>query len=108
MVSPRKSRRKSECFSSTTTSTPARASRKPSIIPAGPPPAMQHLTRILFAIHAGRYVSGDDMTGPIHRLLSADHKVAGEVVFLADVLKKFLSWVPEKKEAAGPRCGVGT
>src|SRR6266508_6488915 len=42
MVSPRKSRRKSACFSSTTTSTPARASRKPSISPHGPPPTMQH------------------------------------------------------------------
>ena len=41
MVSPRKSRRKSSCFSSTMTSMPARASRKPSIMPAGPPPAMQ-------------------------------------------------------------------
>src|SRR5262249_6537684 len=30
------------CFSSTTTLMPARASRKPSIIPAGPPPTMQH------------------------------------------------------------------
>src|SRR5206468_6311060 len=35
---PRKSRRKSACFSRTTTFTPARARRKPSIIPAGPPP----------------------------------------------------------------------
>src|SRR5271168_3917437 len=51
MVSPRKSRKKSPCFSSTTTSTPARASRKPSIIPAGPPPATQHLVVIsAFAI----------------------------------------------------------
>src|SRR5262249_11282934 len=41
MVSPRKSRRKSPCFSSTTTSTPARASRKPSMSPHGPPPTMQ-------------------------------------------------------------------
>src|SRR5260370_897696 len=41
MVSPRKSRRKSACFSSTTTSIPARASRTPSIIPAGPLPPMQ-------------------------------------------------------------------
>ena len=41
IVSPRKSRRKSSCFSSTTTSTPARASNKPNIIPAGPPPATQ-------------------------------------------------------------------
>ena len=40
-VSPRKSRRKSACFSSTTVGTPARASRKPSIMPAGPPPTMQ-------------------------------------------------------------------
>src|SRR4051794_17731883 len=45
-VSPRKSRRKSRCFSSTTTSTPARASRKPSIMPAGPPPAMQQVVLI--------------------------------------------------------------
>src|ERR1700689_569982 len=41
MVSPRKSRRKSACFSSTTASIPARASRKPHTIPAGPPPTMQ-------------------------------------------------------------------
>lgn len=47
-LSPRKSRRKSPCFSSTWTSTPARASRKPSIIPAGPPPAMQTLVVIGF------------------------------------------------------------
>src|SRR5215472_16841642 len=40
-VSPRKSRKKSACFSRTSTSTPARASRKPSIMPAGPPPTMQ-------------------------------------------------------------------
>ena len=39
-VSPRKSRKKSACFSMTTTSMPARASKKPSIIPAGPPPAI--------------------------------------------------------------------
>src|SRR5215472_47029 len=41
IVSPRKSRRKSACFSRTRTSIPARARRYPSIIPAGPPPAMQ-------------------------------------------------------------------
>src|SRR5947209_7411845 len=41
MVSPRKSRRKSPCFSSTIVSTPARASKKPSTTPAGPPPAIQ-------------------------------------------------------------------
>ena len=44
MVSPRKSRRKSACFSSTSTDTPARARSRPSIMPAGPPPAMQHRT----------------------------------------------------------------
>src|SRR5271166_6082284 len=47
IVSPRKSRKKSACFSSTTTRTPARASRNPSIIPAGPPPAMQHCVLIV-------------------------------------------------------------
>src|SRR3712207_1040498 len=40
MVSPRKSRRKSPCFSSTSTSTPRLASSSPSIAPAGPPPAI--------------------------------------------------------------------
>ena len=45
-MSPRKSRKKSACFSSTTTSTPARANRKPSIIPAGPPPATQQRVSI--------------------------------------------------------------
>ena len=44
IVSPRKSRRKSACFSSTSTGTPARASNSPSIMPAGPPPAMQQRT----------------------------------------------------------------
>src|ERR1700704_1854369 len=42
-VSPRKSRKKSACFSSTSVSTPARPNRYPSIMPAGPPPTMQHL-----------------------------------------------------------------
>src|SRR5580700_11721155 len=41
IVSPRKSRRKSACFSRTIVSTPTRARRNPSIIPAGPPPTMQ-------------------------------------------------------------------
>src|SRR6516225_5880594 len=41
MVSPRKSRRKSPCFSSTTTSTQARASSNPNMSPHGPPPTMQ-------------------------------------------------------------------
>src|SRR5579863_8607836 len=44
-VSPRKSRKKSACFSRTTTSTPARASRYPSIMPAGPPPTTQQVVR---------------------------------------------------------------
>src|SRR5581483_8721944 len=44
-VSPRKSRRKSACFSSTTVRMPARASNSPTIIPAGPPPATQHVIR---------------------------------------------------------------
>src|SRR5512135_80134 len=38
IVSPRKSRRKSPCFSSRTTSTPARASSSAATAPAGPPP----------------------------------------------------------------------
>jgi hypothetical protein len=46
IVSPRKSRRKSACFSSTSTETPARASSNPSIMPAGPPPAIQQRTAI--------------------------------------------------------------
>src|SRR6202142_3147938 len=44
IVSPRKSRRKSACFSRTRTSTPVRASSNPSIMPAGPPPAMAQRT----------------------------------------------------------------
>src|SRR5574340_1265836 len=48
MVSPRKSRRKSACFSSTNTSTAARAKSRPSIIPAGPPPAMQQRVERIF------------------------------------------------------------
>src|SRR4051794_25103526 len=47
IVSPRKSRRKSPCFSSTTTRTPARASSRPSIMPAGPPPTTQQFTKSL-------------------------------------------------------------
>jgi hypothetical protein len=46
-VSPRKSRRKSACFSSTSTSTPALASSSPSIAPAGPQPAMQQVTSVV-------------------------------------------------------------
>lgn len=43
MVSPRKSRKKFLCFSSTVTGMPARASKKPSMMPAGPPPMMQQV-----------------------------------------------------------------
>src|SRR5258708_37726871 len=43
MVSPRKSRKKSLYFSRTVTATPWRARRKPSMMPAGPPPGMQQL-----------------------------------------------------------------
>src|SRR5579871_4415942 len=49
-VSPRKSRRKSLCFSSTVTGMPARASRKPSIIPAGPPPAITQVVSSAFSV----------------------------------------------------------
>ncbi|SKV71926.1 Uncharacterised protein [Mycobacteroides abscessus subsp. abscessus] len=42
-VSPRKSRRKSPCFSNTTTSTPARARSRPANMPAGPPPTTTHV-----------------------------------------------------------------
>src|SRR5204863_10217113 len=44
IVSPRKSRRKSLCFSRTTTGTPARARRNPARAPAGPQPATQQAT----------------------------------------------------------------
>src|ERR1044072_1760968 len=40
MVSPRKSRKKSACFSKTITGTPASGEGHPAIIPAGPPPAI--------------------------------------------------------------------
>ena len=43
IVSPRKSRRKSPCFSSTMVRTPARESSTPNIMPAGPPPTMQQV-----------------------------------------------------------------
>src|SRR5580698_2656761 len=43
MVSPRKSRKKSLCFSRTVTAMPRRARRKPSMMPAGPPPMMQQV-----------------------------------------------------------------
>ena len=39
-VSPRKSRKKSACFSSTSALTPARANSSPAIMPAGPPPTI--------------------------------------------------------------------
>src|SRR5580700_1950807 len=57
MVSPRKSRKKSLCFSKTWTSTPARARRNPSITPAGPPPTMQQ--RVEMVSDAKRRPSGN-------------------------------------------------
>src|SRR5271155_56635 len=53
-VSPRKSRRKSACFSSTVTSTPPRASSSPAIIPAGPPPTITHVVFSLIASSSPR------------------------------------------------------
>jgi hypothetical protein len=43
MVSPRKSRSKSLCYSSNVTGTRCRANRSASIIPPGPPPTTQQL-----------------------------------------------------------------
>ena len=78
IVSPRKSRRKSACLSSTTVLTPARANRNPSIIPAGPPPAMQHV-----ACHAfkslSRCAGGPLESQPVaepHRRQSAGSAIA--------------------------------
>src|SRR5437899_12632857 len=60
IVSPRKSRRKSPCFSRTTVGTPARANSSPSIIPAGPPPATQQRTDFVSpATRAPTRVSGE-------------------------------------------------
>src|SRR5918996_168637 len=62
-VSPRKSRRKSACFSSTTTSCPCRARSSPSIIPAGPPPAMQHLVRYVRMVSSLLVLDGSSARG---------------------------------------------
>src|SRR6266850_4503213 len=67
MVSPRKSRRKSACFSRTRTSMPARARRKASIMPAGPPPTMQQ-----------RVCSGAGVTGRF----SEKKRRNGRLIFL--------------------------
>src|SRR5882757_1558018 len=77
MVSPRKSRKKSLCFSSTTTSMPARASRKPSIIPAGPPPAMQQRAVMSAMLFGGerRHVGG------YRRTLRARHRLRPPAMF---------------------------
>src|SRR5918999_660305 len=62
-VSPRKSRRKSACFSSTTTSCPCRARSSPSIIPDGPPPAMQHLVRYVRMVSTLLVLDGSSARG---------------------------------------------
>src|ERR1700753_3071097 len=61
IVSPRKSRKKSACFSSTITSMPARASRKPSITPAGPPPAMEQRVVRASGMRFGRREHADEV-----------------------------------------------
>ncbi len=50
MVSPRKSRKKSLYFSRTVTAMPWRARRKPSMMPAGPPPMMQQVVESWFPV----------------------------------------------------------
>ena len=61
MVSPRKSRKKSLCFSRTVTWTPARARRKPSMMPAGPPPMMQQVVASGFGAVA---IGADERSKP--------------------------------------------
>src|SRR6185437_2616539 len=75
-VSPRKSRKKSLCFSSTVTSTPARARRNPRTMPAGPPPAMQQ--RVVRNRAAGL---GDRLTP--REPSGSDHSAAGRGAGLA-------------------------
>src|SRR3954451_24922900 len=77
MVSPRKSCRKSRCFSSTRTGTPDRASSQPSIAPAGPPPAMTH---VVSCDIAPPYGDTDEYSG------DAGRAAAGEGDPRADVL----------------------
>src|SRR5947209_18020919 len=80
MVSPRKSRRKSACFSSTTTSTPARASRKPSVSPHGPPPTMQQRVEICSAAIDALSSPAQAIVSPLgRRLVERDH---GEIIWL--------------------------
>src|SRR5262245_33782284 len=55
------------------TSTPARASRKPSIIPAGPPPAMQH-----WATRLSLFLSFDSDMNLIRARAGNTFKWAGE------------------------------
>src|SRR5205085_12187606 len=59
-VSPRKSRKKSLCFSRTMTGTPSRPSRYPSITPAGPPPAIQ---QVVSSVSIGILFSIDNICG---------------------------------------------
>ena len=78
MVSPRKSRKKSLCFSRTVTGSPERASRRPSITPAGPPPMMHVVCMDSLTIDAvttpgfgrgvrGRSVDGRRLAGSLMR-----------------------------------------
>src|SRR5688500_10348236 len=93
-VSPRKSRRKSACFSSTSVSTPARASSRPSIMPAGPPPAT-----------TTRGTSADGLDA---RLLQDAAHLAGELVVelrqLGGVLVRLLELVV--RDVLLPRFGL--
>src|SRR5262245_2002459 len=50
MVSPRKSRKKSACFSRTSTCKPVRANNSPSIMPAGPAPTIKQCRSALAGV----------------------------------------------------------
>src|SRR5438105_434329 len=77
MVSPRKSRKKSPCFSRTWISTPARASRQPTIIPHGPPPTMQQRVEIGSAVMCECYAKagGEHALPPLQGEVGAKRRV---------------------------------
>src|SRR5436853_7860419 len=81
IVSPRKSRRKSACFSSTVTVRPSRSRRTASIIPAGPPPTTQTSVRSMaFLSPAGAldHLAGHpDVDGVDHLPIEHGHAVGG-------------------------------
>src|SRR6185437_3945607 len=87
-VSPRKSRRKSACFSNTVTATPARASRKPSIIPAGPPPAMQQVVLMEAAAISHQTGPAADWFRPLGLLLGRAHDQPIELVGDLDLARQ--------------------